>query len=773
MPIVRLSDGRQVKLPDGMSKEDMKTAIDKYTAQNPRVEDVPKVRIPYLKAGAKVTESGPEFEFIEDINDPRLTENQRDAVKGMIGASEYDMDAAPGSYNNPIFKSVTTDEKGKRRVPLAPVDTTVVDETGKISVQKPKKSQLLGFTTGVRRATNNLRELSERSTKERKKRESEAFISVPGPVDLAMEAFSMLPDNRKRDEEMVMRARQAGVEPGIIGDVVGSTIGTLPYVAATRNPMLAGAAAGGLNTKADTPLGVAADVGLGAVGGKAADVVMEGLGKVVAPQVSDAIQALANKGVELTPGQVMGGTVRNMEETLAGFPIIGGLVSDARSRSTETFNRAMVNDVLSPLGRPVPAPATPRVTPGVPPPSAGAPGLPSPTAGPTPGVPPMLANPNPMIGQPKPPVMLTPPGSGVPMAGGVPPGAGGIPAGGTRGAVTRPDATDVGPQITPDLGPRGPKPDTQEIIDTTADAVEKAARVAPDIKSKLPDSVETGGEALTFAHRQISLAYDDVIPKMTVRMDPQFMQDITEVVSMADEVTPELAAMFRKTVNDRLVKQLERPGSSLTGQKLKDLTSYLQTEAREFGRSTDPMQRKLGNMYAETVDALKEMAKRQNPSEAKRLADVDEAYSMLLRVEKAAAKAPSSIFGPSDLRSAVMQLDRTGNKRATAQGRGVMQQQADDAVKVLGARGAYGSQVPSRALLMGGAGAAVAGQTGVINPLLGALVASPLLAYSQTGTKLLRNAMLNRPKGAPKVREAINQSRPVMSVAAGAAAAED
>lgn len=71
-------------------------------------------------------------------------------------------------------------------------------------------------------------------------------------------------------------------------------------------------------------------------------------------------RALSREGVELTPGQmvsglpVVGPVLRTLEEASSTVPIAGAMVSNARDRSVNTFNRAALNRVLEPLGEAFP-----------------------------------------------------------------------------------------------------------------------------------------------------------------------------------------------------------------------------------------------------------------------------------------------------------------------------------------------------------------------------------------------------------------------------------
>jgi len=79
-----------------------------------------------------------------------------------------------------------------------------------------------------------------------------------------------------------------------------------------------------------------------------------GVGRAIAPRVSPEVATLREAGVELTPGQALGGAARTAEERLSAVPFIGGPIQAAQQRGTESFNTAIANRVLAPLNAAVP-----------------------------------------------------------------------------------------------------------------------------------------------------------------------------------------------------------------------------------------------------------------------------------------------------------------------------------------------------------------------------------------------------------------------------------
>jgi hypothetical protein len=93
----------------------------------------------------------------------------------------------------------------------------------------------------------------------------------------------------------------------------------------------------------------------GAVAGPAAHVVSE----AVAPQIAPAARQLVQEGVELTPGQLYGGWAKRLEDVAQSVPFVGSYVREAREQATRSFNRAVGNRALAPIGERIPTAINP------------------------------------------------------------------------------------------------------------------------------------------------------------------------------------------------------------------------------------------------------------------------------------------------------------------------------------------------------------------------------------------------------------------------------
>jgi len=146
--------------------------------------------------------------------------------------------------------------------------------------------------------------------------------------------------------------------------LAGQITSTLPLMAVPGAQTLLGAAlqgaAIGAALSATTPIDAEGDeyhrrlmdnLRFGAMAGGFGGVASNLVGRALAPRIDPKVQRLHEAGVELTPGQVIGGTARKIEDQLASYPLG---IDAARRRGIESFNRAVANEVLEPIGKRVP-----------------------------------------------------------------------------------------------------------------------------------------------------------------------------------------------------------------------------------------------------------------------------------------------------------------------------------------------------------------------------------------------------------------------------------
>lgn len=209
-------------------------------------------------------------------------------------------------------------------------------------------------------------------------RATEAVNNAPviGPVTRAL---GMTPSSREainaqtvRREDEYQAGRSAAGQTGIdwgrgAGNIAASVPAAiaLPTGASLMGAVGAGAATGaGMSALAPVDNGQdywdekKSQVETGAMVGGITGPAGYLLGRAIAPRVNPDVRTLANEGVSLTPGQMLGGLPQRVESGARGLPFVGDPIVAAQNRSLEGFNRAAANRVLAPLGESLPDNAT-------------------------------------------------------------------------------------------------------------------------------------------------------------------------------------------------------------------------------------------------------------------------------------------------------------------------------------------------------------------------------------------------------------------------------
>ena len=183
------------------------------------------------------------------------------------------------------------------------------------------------------------------------------------PMETAAEANTRIAEREKTYQ--ASRGPDPGIDWARIGGQVVSTLPVGMAAAPTRllpavaSGSLQGAALGGLQpvTEGDYAEGVKGNVKLGAGAGAAGGAASYGIGRLMqgrqAPSARPEAVALSDAGVSLTPGQIAGGYGQRIEEGLGSIPIVGAQIRGQQAEGVASFNRAVANRVLEPLGQKV------------------------------------------------------------------------------------------------------------------------------------------------------------------------------------------------------------------------------------------------------------------------------------------------------------------------------------------------------------------------------------------------------------------------------------
>lgn len=92
-------------------------------------------------------------------------------------------------------------------------------------------------------------------------------------------------------------------------------------------------------------------LGAGTVLGAATPVISSAIGRMISPNASTNpnLELLRREGVNPTVGQSLGGWVNAAEEKAASLPIMGDMISRARTQAQREFNQAAINRATAPI----------------------------------------------------------------------------------------------------------------------------------------------------------------------------------------------------------------------------------------------------------------------------------------------------------------------------------------------------------------------------------------------------------------------------------------
>lgn len=520
----------------------------------------------------------------------------------------------------------------RKRFPKAAVQTSsnggvpLPEGMDAMMTQPQTTSQWLGFQEGAKIPLDNLAVMAEKGA---------GAMGIPTD---RINKFLHMPsasEVRDRDIQHIRDEGTKGVRPGVVGNLVGNTPAMVATTAISRSPVKGGMMLGALNSEAPDVQGAVADTVTGGVGGKIGQVGMKGLASAVSPTVRPAVNYLLSKGINLTPGQIIGGNTHRIED--AATSMFLPFVADAQRRSSESFNIALANDALKPLN------------------------------------------------------------------------------------------------------------------------------------AKVQASVRGGHEAISTAQQATDLAYEKVKKGLVLMKDDAWDADTTAIGREAD-LDAKFAPKFNNWVKN-INKELSLHGEMsnepmyghnlpMDGQKFKDLEEKLRREAQTYGgkNAGGPEDRKYSAAISDLQDAIRDMAARNNPHSAEQLKAVNRSYSMLARLESAAANTKDGNVTPAQYRNAIVMADNSVRHRRSAAGQALGQDMATAAETVL-PRTIQDSGTAARRLLQIGAIGALTGGAHYglgmglqdINPLAAGAASAALLPYTRTGQKITQKILTGRQGPVPKV----------------------
>lgn len=263
-------------------------------------------------------------------------------------------------------------------------------------------------------------------------------------------------------------------------------------------------------------------------------------------------------------------------------------------------------------------------------------------------------------------------------------------------------------------------------------------RALTPIGERLPRNTEMGYGAVEEAQNRLGAAYDDVLPRITARLDQPLYDTLGEILNRAASEMPEdLTRQLASVAQNRVFRGLDDANATIDGQQFKRIESELGALAREYRNTNDPAARAFGRSVEEMRQAVRDMVARQNPAEAARIADINRGYANLVRVEEAAgssaSQAAEGVFSPTQLGVAA---GRGASRSSRGSGDALMQDLASAGRAVLPSR-VGDSGTATRGALTG----LVAGAGAVVNPAVALPTAIATMAGYSRPVQGLLNAV--------------------------------
>ena len=266
-----------------------------------------------------------------------------------------------------------------------------------------------------------------------------------------------------------------------------------------------------------------------------------------------------------------------------------------------------------------------------------------------------------------------------------------------------------------------------------------------------------GNDGIEEAHRAVSQAYDDLLPRLTVPTpDTELASGLHQIGSAAKELAEPQQKRFAKILADKVANRIGR--GKVSADTLKQVDSELGRMARGYKKSQDLDIRDLGDILSGTRQVLRDWVARFNPQASRELSNIDRSWATLLRVEDAANRTKDGIFTPAALRSASKKLDESLRHVSSAHGNALMQDLAKAGEEVLSAQ-VPDSGTPFRVFTGLGAGY-------LLDPRLAVGMAASGAAYTRPGMSVLAHALASRPQSVRALGQGVGALMPY-SAAAG------
>jgi hypothetical protein len=281
------------------------------------------------------------------------------------------------------------------------------------------------------------------------------------------------------------------------------------------------------------------------------------------------------------------------------------------------------------------------------------------------------------------------------------------------------------------------------------------------IGEKLPKHIEMGPQAIGYAEKILGQKYDALLPKLTLTLDKQYVNDLAQIGANATRrLPPAQRQQLSAVLNDIHARM---PTATAPGDVYKQIETELNYIHRMYSRASDPAQRAFSDTINDLRGAFKDALERSNPKYAGELQELNSAWAAFSRAQGASIRRVKSngVFSPADL---LADIKANSSRGTFARGNGLLQDLASAGDQVLPSTvpdSGTAGRVLWADMLAGltGGGAAI----GVHAPMA---LGAGALPYTRAGMAGINAAARGIPKAAGAATRTIGESAPVTGPAA-------
>jgi hypothetical protein len=275
---------------------------------------------------------------------------------------------------------------------------------------------------------------------------------------------------------------------------------------------------------------------------------------------------------------------------------------------------------------------------------------------------------------------------------------------------------------------------------------------------------KVGQEGIEQVANKISAAYNEVLPKMQFKIDPQFHADVMNLSSMAQGLPQAQQKTFLNVLKTQIFDKVG-PQQNMDGIALKGVQSELSRIAKGYLGDPSFDNRQLGAAVSALKDAVDGNLMRVNsPDLAQKLSQANQAWANFARIRAAGASQGAmnneGVFTAGQLQNAVRSADKSVGKGATATGNALMQDLSGAGQRVLGSKYPDSGTTGRGLLSLLAPAGMMAAPTQTMATLGG--IAAGSLPYTQLGQRAAAALLTSRPQLAQPVGKAVSKLGPVV-----------